>query len=43
MLGTIIPEGMNAIEESQEWEEIEMAVHSGATETILREDMLKRI
>ena len=26
----VVPEGVNALEETQEWEEIEMAVASGA-------------
>ena len=39
----IVPEGVNALEETQEWEEIEMAVDSGATETVVSEDMVKAI
>ena len=35
----IVPEGMNSVEE-QEWEEVEMAVDSGATETVVGESML---
>ena len=35
----IVPEGMNSVEE-QEWEEMEMAVDSGATETVVGENML---
>ena len=35
----IIPAGMNSVEE-QEWEEVEMAVDSGATETVVGESML---
>ena len=37
---TIIPEGMNAISAKGEWEAIEFAVDSGATETVITEDML---
>ena len=40
-LREIIPEGVNTIEES-EWEELEMAVDSGATETVIGEDARKR-
>ena len=39
----IVPEGVNALEETQEWEEIEMAVDSGATETVIAEDMVKSV
>ena len=39
----IIPPGVNAMEELQEWEEIEMAVDSGATETVVGEDMIKGV
>ena len=38
----IVPSGVNSVEE-QEWEEIEMAVDSGATETVVGEDMLESI
>ena len=31
------------MEEHQEWEEIEMAVDSGATETVVGEDMIKEV
>ena len=40
MLGTVEPEGLNALED-QEWEEVEMAVDSGATETVIGEDILQ--
>ena len=41
ILGTVIPEGVNMVgKASEEWEEIEMAVDSGATETVVGEDML---
>jgi hypothetical protein len=39
----IEPEGFNEIEEKGEWEEIEMAVDSGATETVLGEGDLGSI
>ena len=39
----IVPEGVNALEATQEWEEIEMAVDSGATETVVSEDMVKAV
>ena len=38
----VVPECVSAVEE-QEWEEIELAVDSGATETVIGEDMLKNI
>ena len=42
ILGTIEPEGLNALEDS-EWEELEFAVDSGATETVIGEDALKAV
>ena len=39
----IEPEGFNEIEAKGEWEEIEMAVDSGATETVLGEGDLESI
>ncbi len=42
-LKTIYPEGVNSVAESGEWEEIEIAVDSGATETVVTEDMLHSI
>ena len=41
ILGTIEPEGFNNLEE--EWEELEMAVDSGAAETVIGQEMLKAI
>ena len=35
-------EGVRSVEE-QEWEELDMAVDSGATETVIGEDMLRNI
>ena len=44
MFQTIEPEGFNALEGSQgEWQEVEFAVDSGATETVLGEDMLPEV
>ena len=40
---TIEPESLNAISDDGEWEEIEMAVDSGATETVGNEEMLGSI
>ena len=42
-LETIMPENVNMIGESGEWEEIEMAVDSGATETVVGEDMVESV
>ena len=42
ILGTIEPESLNALEDS-EWEELEFAVDSGATETVIGEDVLKAV
>ena len=39
----ILPAGVNKMEELPEWEEIEMAVDSGATETVVGEDMIKGV
>ena len=46
-LGIRIPEGLKSVEEVPEWEEIEMAVESGASESgasesVVSEDMLTR-
>lgn len=43
MLLTINPQSMNSVEEHGEWEEIDMAVDSGATETVVGSDMLTSI
>ena len=40
---TIEPEGFNAINGDSEWEEIDMAVDSGATETVVNEEMIESI
>ena len=41
-LGTIDPERINALEDP-EWEEVEFAVDSGATETVIGENTLKSV
>ena len=43
MLVTINPQSMNSVEELDEWEEIDMAVDTGATETVVGSDMLTSI
>ena len=42
ILETVEPEGINSLD-GPEWEEIELAVDSGATETVIGEDALKNI
>ena len=40
----IVPEGVNSMEaDPEEWQEVEMAVDSGATETVVSPDMLTNI
>ena len=39
----ITPAGVNTMDEIQEWEEVEMAVDSGATETVVGEDMIRGV
>ena len=44
MLGIRMPSGLNAVEEVvPEWEEIEMAVDSGASESVVSEEMLQGV
>ena len=43
VLETIEPEGVNTIGEDGEWEELNMAVDSGATETVVNEDMVDAV
>ena len=44
VLNTIEPEGLNGVsEKQQEWIEVVFAVDSGATETVMREEMLEEI
>ena len=39
---TVCPDEINAVNEG-EWEEIELAVDSGASETVVNEDMLRSV
>ena len=39
----IEPEGCNSVRESGDWTEVEFAVDSGATETVMNEDMLNSV
>ena len=41
-LATIEPETLNPVEQLPEWEVLELAVDSGASETVISEDMVKR-
>ena len=44
MLGIRMPSGLHAVEEvAPEWEEIQMAVDSGASESVVSEDMLNGV
>jgi len=43
MLSTVEPAGVKAIKGKDEWEEIEFAVDSGASETVINEDMAPNI
>ena len=44
MLGTVVPQGVNIVGQAEEeYEEIEMAVDSGATETVVGLDMLSSV
>ena len=40
MLGIVAPQGLNVVKETPEWEEIEMAVDSGASESVVNEEQL---
>lgn len=42
-LGTIEPEGINTMKEGEGWEELTMYVDSGATETVVGEDMIMSV
>jgi len=42
-LRTIMPEGLNPVSAKGEWELIEMAVDSGATETVVSDEMLTSV
>ena len=39
----IMPEGVRSVDEVSEWEEIDMAVDSGATESVVGEEMLTNV
>ena len=39
-LGIRMPDGLRSVEESQEWEILEMAVDSGASESVVADDMI---
>ena len=43
ILKTIEPEGFNVIQDRGEWEELELAVDSGATETVVNENMVATV
>ena len=44
LLREIVPEGINSVDiDREEWQEVEMAVDSGATETVVSPDMLTNI
>jgi len=44
LLNTIYPEGLNGVsEKQQEWTEVVFAVDSGATETVMNEEMLEDV
>ena len=40
MLGIVAPQGLNVVKEAPAWEEIEMAVDSGASESVVNEEQL---
>ena len=43
MLGIVAPQGLNVVKEAPEWEEIEMAVDSGASASVVNEEQLNGI
>ena len=43
LLGTIMPEGVNVVGETDAWQKLEIAVDSGASETVVGENMLPNI
>jgi len=43
MLGIVVPQGLNVVKETPEWEEIEMAVDSGASESVVNEEQLSGV
>jgi len=42
-LGIRMPDGLRSVEESQEWEILEMAVDSGASESVVADDMIAKV
>ena len=42
-LGIRMPEGLKSMEEAPEWEVLEMAMDSGASESVVNDEMLPRI
>ena len=42
-LGIRMPEGLKSVEEAPEWEVLEMAVDSGASESVVSDEMLTRV
>jgi len=42
-LGIVVPQGLNVVSEDPEWGEIEMAVDSGASESVVNEGMLNGV
>ena len=42
-LSIIEPAGVKAIKENNEWEKIEFAIDSGASETVISEDMIPNV
>ena len=42
-LGIRMPEGLKSVEEAPEWEVLDMAVDSGASESVVSDEMLTRI
>ena len=43
MFKTVEPDSVKAVSTGDDWEEIEFALDSGATETVLGEDMLNSV
>ena len=43
MLGIVAPQGLNVVKEAPEWEEIEIAVDSGASESVVNEEQLSGV
>ena len=43
MLGIVAPQGLNVVKETPEWEEIQVAVNSGASESVVNEEQLSGV